>query len=168
MPSRITSARCKSSRGKHSQWSRRSWMGPLLVTASAFMLMNWGDAGIATSQQPSTGIVTTVASSLADSPHLAQHVPGELLVKFRSAVSSASAMAFASALGATELQTLAIDANNEVYHLKLPEGVSVEQAMTQYRMHPAVEYVEPNYIRQFMTIPNDPEFTKLWGLRNTG
>lgn len=33
---------------------------------------------------------------------------------------------------------------------------------------PRVEYVEPNYIVSAAVTPNDPEFSKLWGLHNTG
>jgi serine protease len=32
----------------------------------------------------------------------------------------------------------------------------------------AVVYVEPNYVVHAVTIPNDPSFGQLWGLRNTG
>lgn len=33
---------------------------------------------------------------------------------------------------------------------------------------PLVEYVEPNFILTTLLTPNDPDFTKLWGLNNTG
>jgi subtilisin family serine protease len=36
-------------------------------------------------------------------------------------------------------------------------------------LNPNIEYAERNYIGRFFgTIPNDPHFSKLWGLRNTG
>jgi hypothetical protein len=34
--------------------------------------------------------------------------------------------------------------------------------------HPAVEYVEPNYILHATADPNDPSFPQLWGLKNVG
>ena len=33
---------------------------------------------------------------------------------------------------------------------------------------PDVQYVEPNYIVRPVTVPNDPYFSELWGLHNTG
>jgi subtilisin family serine protease len=36
------------------------------------------------------------------------------------------------------------------------------------RSHPAVEYVEPNYIVRAVATANDTQFGNLWGLRNTG
>jgi subtilisin family serine protease len=35
-------------------------------------------------------------------------------------------------------------------------------------LNPNVEYAEKNYIMHVTTIPNDPDFSKLWALRNTG
>ena len=36
------------------------------------------------------------------------------------------------------------------------------------RAHPAVTYVEPNYIVRTRTVPDDPEFSLQWRLLNTG
>jgi subtilisin family serine protease len=36
------------------------------------------------------------------------------------------------------------------------------------RSHPAVAYAEPNYIVRSAAVPNDPGFTQLWRLLNTG
>ena len=36
------------------------------------------------------------------------------------------------------------------------------------RSHPDVAYVEPNYVIEADAVPNDPSFSKLWGLLNTG
>jgi subtilisin family serine protease len=46
--------------------------------------------------------------------------------------------------------------------------LSTAQLIAQLKDDPAVESVEPNYLRFVRGVPNDPEFTKLWGLRNTG
>jgi hypothetical protein len=37
-----------------------------------------------------------------------------------------------------------------------------------YRQNQNVLYAEPNYIYHALTTPNDPKFTQLWGLQNTG
>ncbi|MCA9797783.1 MAG: S8 family serine peptidase, partial [Candidatus Eremiobacteraeota bacterium] len=64
----------------------------------------------------------------------------------------------------------------EFLHLKLPEGVSVQQALAQLADNPQVEFAAPNNIHrlsEFETsqnpIPtNDPDASKLWGLNNEG
>jgi subtilisin family serine protease len=56
-----------------------------------------------------------------------------------------------------------------VHQIKLPSGWSVEQGVEFYRRNPNVEYAEPNYRRHAKaTTPDDPSFSNLWGLNNTG
>ncbi|HJW30952.1 MAG TPA: S8 family peptidase, partial [Saprospiraceae bacterium] len=43
-------------------------------------------------------------------------------------------------------------------HVKLPEGLSVKNAIMKYMEDPTVEYAEPNYIKRISTAPNDPLF----------
>lgn len=51
----------------------------------------------------------------------------------------------------------------------LATGVRVSDALLRYRSNPAVLYAEPDYRRTlFDVVPDDPMFTLLWGLRNTG
>ena len=51
----------------------------------------------------------------------------------------------------------------------LPAGAKVEQALTPYNHAADVLYAEPDYVvHAIQTTPNDPEFTALWGLQNTG
>jgi len=52
-------------------------------------------------------------------------------------------------------------------------GETVESAIAQYRDDPRIEYIEPNYrwsmIRAGLArLPNDPRFSQMWGLHNTG
>lgn len=49
--------------------------------------------------------------------------------------------------------------------LKLAPGVSVETAVADLAKRPGVAAVQPNFTYSRQT---DPEFTKLWGLRNSG
>lgn len=50
----------------------------------------------------------------------------------------------------------------------LPEGVSVEEAVDYYSKLPGIVYAEPNYYIHALKEPNDLDFTKLWGMKNTG
>jgi subtilisin family serine protease len=57
---------------------------------------------------------------------------------------------------------------DEFERVKLPTGVSVQQAIQTYQANPDVEYAEPNYIVKAVAIPNDAKFSQQWGLHNTG
>ncbi|MEA1961288.1 MAG: S8 family peptidase, partial [Bacillota bacterium] len=97
--------------------------------------------------------------------HKADYVPGEVIVKFKSRVSSASADAFHKQIGARKLERLQ-SIGAEV--LSVSERFSVEEAVRLYLSNPDVEYAEPNYIYTASKYPDDPDFTSLWGLHNTG
>ncbi|MDJ0661973.1 MAG: S8 family serine peptidase [Crocosphaera sp.] len=56
--------------------------------------------------------------------------------------------------------------NFELWEL---DGISVEEAISLYSQDPNIQYIEPNYqISLQQQIPNDPYFSSLWGLHNTG
>ena len=91
-----------------------------------------------------------------------RHREGELLVKFRSGVVTASSSKTHQALGAASLKRFALVPNLD--HVRLPEGLSVRDAIIKYMEDPAVEYAEPNYIKRISATPNDPLFIQQWGL----
>ncbi|MBW2318043.1 MAG: hypothetical protein JRF24_05070 [Deltaproteobacteria bacterium] len=93
------------------------------------------------------------------------YVPGELLVKFTPAVRIVASDNYRARLGVSSLKTYEITG---AQHVKLPEGMTVEEALEIYRNDPDVEYAEPNYYRYATATPNDPSFDDLWGLHNTG
>lgn len=47
-------------------------------------------------------------------------------------------------------------------------GMSDAVVQARLRTNPAVAYFEPNFILTTQQVPNDPEFSKLYGLNNTG
>ncbi len=55
-----------------------------------------------------------------------------------------------------------------IHLVKLRRGLIVEEAINAYRSDPDVEYAEPNFIVTALNTPNDPSFSALWGLHNTG
>ena len=98
--------------------------------------------------------------------------PGELIVRF-------APKAIGEQLTKIEKQTLltSLDAGT-VKHttklvpglslVKLPEGVTVEAALSKLKAAGDIIYVEPNYkIRLALTFPNDTRFDELWGMHNT-
>lgn len=83
-------------------------------------------------------------------------MPGEVIVKFRPGVNAAAA-----AQGAG-LSVAATGYEGRFHVLRVPEGGELAQAAA-LRANPAVEYVEPNYLRQPTTIDS-----RLWAFFNPG
>ena len=68
--------------------------------------------------------------------------PGELIVKFRQSADGIERATILSELGAGPTRRLAgINAR-----LTTISTMSVERAIERFRGHPAIEYIEPNYI----------------------
>jgi subtilisin family serine protease len=101
-------------------------------------------------------------------------VPGEILVRFRP-------QAKAKQLGrqvVTERSGRQIPLTVEAISPagEIVEGLRVAKvnpadtinAIEALRARPDVIYAEPNYIRRALVAPNDPRYTELWGLNNTG
>jgi subtilisin family serine protease len=103
------------------------------------------------------GLATTGA---ADS----NYVPDQVILKFRDGTTPIEQAEVLAELLSTDLEHFErIDA-----HLATISAMPVPQAVTNYSNHPAVEFIEPNYIVSVFGIPNDPLFDQLWGMHNTG
>lgn len=50
----------------------------------------------------------------------------------------------------------------------LPQDLSVSEAVQVYENSPDVEYTEPNFLLKPAAVPNDPSFSKIYALNNTG
>jgi subtilisin family serine protease len=93
-------------------------------------------------------------------------VPGELLVKYKDKADSVE-------VNSRHMNIASVRKRNfskiNIQHIKLPDNMSVEEAVEYYSQDPNVEYAEPNYIvhATAIEIPNDTDFSKLWGLQNT-
>ena len=56
----------------------------------------------------------------------------------------------------------------EVERIRSRRGESMEAMLNRYKDNPNVEYAEPNIIGHVESTPDDPRFSELWGLHNTG
>lgn len=83
-------------------------------------------------------------------------VKGEVLVKFVGGADSKNALAANHALGATVLETFE---DLGWQRLKLPDWISVDEAIARYKVLDGVEYVQPNFYYHLLLTPNDPQFT---------
>lgn len=94
----------------------------------------------------------------------AEYVPGEVLVKYRdgSMISESTLSEDAGIQQKKDFRAI------RLHHMALPENMSVQEAIAIYQQDPNVEYAEPNYIVEINTIPDDTDFTGLWGMHNEG
>lgn len=90
--------------------------------------------------------------------------PASILVRFRPG---------AAALNATNVVRGA--SNGRAFSsvpglrvVKLGEGVGVEAALHAFRSNPNVLYAEPNFRVRTLATPDDPSYSALYGLNNTG
>ena len=110
-------------------------------------------------------VLFVVLSAQLRKPQEPEFVEGEILVKMKAGISTQTIDAFATQLGA---QTVKTYAQVGVQKIKLAESMSVKDGVDKFKSSSNVAYAEPNYIYHASVTPNDPDFSKLWGLNNTG
>jgi subtilisin family serine protease len=118
-----------------------------------------------TSKKTSTIMKVTTPSVLSEMKK-GSYKEGELLVKFKSDVVKTFSLKTHQRMGSAVIKRFNIVPNLEL--IKLPEGMSVEEAILHYMSDPSVEYAEPNFIRCASVVPNDTYFGNQWALYNTG
>ncbi len=119
------------------------------------------------------------------------HEPGEIIVRTKPGYSLKNENSVAQDFGAKVLFEFDSNINNiykndagDFLHLKLPHGVSTEEAMAAMAADERVEFAVPNHSYPLPEYevgetfapgsasdpskPNDPMFDKLYGLHNTG
>jgi hypothetical protein len=109
------------------------------------------------------------------------HVPGEIVVKFRDAASSRAGYvkvlhALNTRLGAQAIQTVKpLETDPSVAVIQMQEDKMTSSALHVLEGEPAVLYSEPNYIYHTMVMaestqgtPNDANFAKQWNMYNGG
>src|SRR5437879_2581880 len=92
--------------------------------------------------------------------------PDEILVRFRSGTSSAAINSVHDTIGGHQVRSWSSIEGLQL--VRLAVGSSIRDAVKAYRQNRNVLYAEPNYIYHALTTPNDPKFSQLWGLQNTG
>lgn len=105
-----------------------------------------------------------------DQPLVPAFVPGQLIIRFQDGLSPEEIAAFYKEYGLTEMDDLnrqTVTAGQELKLTFVPVDVNQTLIDTLER-DPRVIYAEPNFILQISKTPDDPDFSKLWALNNTG
>ena len=113
------------------------------------------------------------SQTLQERPARSNRVKGEMLVKFRPAVSVQRGKS-----GRVKLETMIRSKklvkkeeieNTDLAVFEAADADAVDSLIDELRGQADIEYVQPNYIYEPDSIPgNDPQRAKLWGLDNTG
>lgn len=93
-----------------------------------------------------------------------ERVPGEVVVRYRASADGLDKSSLRSEVDTQDVEKLATP-STEV--LSVPVG-SVDDAIATYQASPDVLFAEPNYFYEAAATANDPRFSQIWGLNNTG
>lgn len=105
-------------------------------------------------------VVMSLSACLSFGQVLPEHIPGEVLVKFKPGTQLV-AMLENNRLKARVAETIP---NINVSRIILSDGMSVEDAIKHYSSLPFVEFAEANLIMRTAYTPNDPYFGPYqWG-----
>jgi subtilisin family serine protease len=113
------------------------------------------------------GLMTSVTAFAGSFNLDKEHVPGELIVKFKNTKSAQSLSALAS-LGGTVKYQFRTKGAHVVKFPGLKSKDSLFSAAKQLAARPDVEYVEANTIIRVNRVPNDTDFSQQYGMHNTG
>ena len=97
--------------------------------------------------------------------HKAKYKEGEILIKFKPFVSASRRNKIHAKYSSQVVKEFK---PQRIHLVKLMPGLPIEEAVSAYSSDADVEYAEPNYIVTALNVPNDPSFSSLWGLHNTG
>lgn len=93
-------------------------------------------------------------------------IPGEFVVKLKPEVANQKISNLNKLLNTSVVNKISKQSNTILVKESLVK--TNESVIKSLQDSGLVEYVEPNYIYSINQIPNDPDFNKLWGLRNQG
>ena len=114
---------------------------------------------------PPAGLAASRASVEASAAGQDELVPGELIVAFRDSAGQAARDAALDQVAGKVKRRLPGDANL----IRVQERQDAREAARALERLPSVRFAQPNFYRHTApSTPNDPFFTSLWGLNNTG
>ena len=101
-------------------------------------------------------------ASIVSAAPFAPYVPGEVIVKYNNSVPEPVSLSAIQSHGGVSAERIG---HLSAHRVRLSAGMSVEDAVAQFRADPNVQYAEPNYIIHAVgTPPNDPYYPLQWNL----
>ena len=94
-----------------------------------------------------------------------RYAPGQLLVRFKPSVSTQFVNATLAAYGTEKIKRIS---QLNLYQVRIPDWVSVEEMAYAISQNPEVMSAGPNYAARIAVTPNDPLFRYQYALNNTG
>ncbi len=72
--------------------------------------------------------------------------------------------------GAEIVESMSVGHDAELFLVRIPASMSVDEAVLTYQSKKFVEHAEPNYLwyPEAPVFPNDPHFVRTWGMHNIG
>jgi len=113
----------------------------------------------------SVTMAQTEKPEILKAPAQPQTVPGELIIKFGPQITDIESSQLLQEVGLQSIKT--VDALNIKICQNLTEK-TIDQVIIECNASSEIEYAEPNYKVYALEKPNDPDYTRLWGLNNTG
>jgi subtilisin family serine protease len=110
------------------------------------------------------------SGALGQAPIQGRYAEGEVLVQVKTGLSRGEVEAIFARYGMTILR--AYRAMPQLFHVRLPEGLTVEAAITALKADAGVESAEPNDLVEPQSAcpapcsPNDSQYPNQWGLAN--
>ncbi len=134
----------------------------------------FGMAALAVMIASAGGSESAKAFTPSVQPRQPEHVPGEILVQLRSGGLRSQALVtqtLRQALGGVSIRSIqGLATDSQVQKIVLTRDEDMGRALGALKQNEAVRVAEPNWVIRALEsgVPNDPEFGKLWGLRNQG
>lgn len=94
-----------------------------------------------------------------------RYASDQILVKFKPSLGTQAIEATIAAYQAKKIKRIP---KINIYQLKIPEDLTIEEMLYVFRQNPDVEYAEPNYIAYIAVTPNDTFFKWQYALYNSG
>jgi len=113
-----------------------------------------------------TGVLFSIKNVSANSDNVQRAIanshqryfPGELLVKFKSGVSTDKTESLHHQLGVSEVRR----GLKDIFQIITVAAGKEQEMAREYLQKPEVEYAEPNYYRSINSTPNDPLYDLQW------
>ncbi len=137
----------------------------ILVFTSLFLFIGTVSASegpLSNNESNISSNTTNNSINLLNGSNPIEYEKNELLVRFKPDVSENVSQNLHFQTGATVLKEY--DCIKGLQLVKIPDNISMNEIIGIYMSNTDVLYAEPNYIFKTGTIPNDLNYTNLWGL----